>query len=200
MGFGKQKGTTSSQTSSSYGENYGSDVWGGQAPFLQDLYSRAQGMAGQGYQGAAGLQQAQQALQGLIQPAGGTDPTLAAYGRQLGQQFQEQILPGIRGEGISAGGLGSSRYGLAQGQAAQGAQRNLQDFGAQTYGQRMDRQLGAGQALGQLSELQGQAPWQGLQQYAGLLGPALSLNRGGYQTSTGTGTSRGGGGFNFKLW
>ena len=49
MGFGVQKGTTSNQASQAV--NYGSDVWGQQAPFLQDLYAKAQGMSGMANQG-----------------------------------------------------------------------------------------------------------------------------------------------------
>ena len=196
MGFGVQKGTTSNQASTAV--NYGSDVWGQQAPFLQDLYAKAQGMSGMANQGQGAMNQAQQSLMQMIQGPGATDPTLQAYGNQLGRQFREQIMPGMRGDAMAAGAYGGSRAGIGQGLAAGRAQQQLQDFGAQTYADRMNRQLGASQGLLEVGQAQAQAPWSSMQQYAGLLGPAVNLSKGGYQTSSGG--SIGGGGFNMRLW
>ena len=44
-----------------------------------------------------------------------------------------------------SGTLGGSRGGIGAGQAALGAQRNIQDFGAQLYNQDMNRMLQAAQ-------------------------------------------------------
>jgi len=47
--------------------------------------------------------------------------------RPLTEQFERTILPGIRGEAITAGGFGGSRQGIAEGLAAQGLTRQIGD-------------------------------------------------------------------------
>lgn len=179
---------------------------------------------------------AQNTLSRLQNP--GLDPMMAVYGRQIGQQFNEQVMPGLRGDAMVAGGLGGSRAGIGQGLAGARMGQQLQDFGAQLYGQNQDRALaaagqagnlqnmiagiygqGAGMAgqLGQgmmqgsqnqqaISGMYGQGsqqaqalgqygmgiPWYAQQQMAGLLGPAIMQNLGGYGTSASSGKSGGG--------
>jgi hypothetical protein len=211
MGFGTTKGT--SQQQSSEQRNYGTNVWGPQAGFLQDIYSQAQGMKQdlQGYAGQAGLDQmrgalgqSQQALMGLANPQQ-TDPLMGMYANQIGQQFNEQIAPGIRGDAMLGGNRGGSRQGIGLGLAGARAGQQLQDFGAQLWGQQQQNALSAAQGLqgvaggyGQLAGQQGMAPWQNLQQYAGLIGGPAFQNLGGYGTSSGA--SSGGGGWNMRLW
>jgi hypothetical protein len=180
---------------------YGTGVWGAQSPYLQDLFSRAQGMSqGGGYMPNYG--QAQGALdasqQGLMQMAGdqSMDPRMGAYANQLGRQFNQQILPGLRGNDQMAGGLGSSRAGIGQGLAAAQFGQQLQDFGAQLYGGQQDRRLQAQMGLqglaGQQASLQGMqqaAPWYAMNQYRSLLGAPVQNNLGG--TSFGNTTSAG---------
>lgn len=50
--------------------------------------------------------------------------------RPLTENFQNVVLPGIRGEAITAGGFGGSRQGIAEGLAAQGLTRQIGDVSA----------------------------------------------------------------------
>lgn len=223
IGGGSQKQKSSStQESSSESQNYGSNVWGAQSPFLQDLYARAQvvsgdptgtaaanqylaganqnlGMAGQSLAGS------NQALQGFLNP--GQDPAVAAYAQNLGQQFNEQFLPGLQGDAIQAGGLGGSRQQIGAALGSQRAMQTLGDFTAQTYAGQQDRALQAAQGLAGNAQgyesLAGTGlatadfargmPWYQLAQYQGLLGSPVMQDLGGYSKSKGTGTSSGSG-------
>jgi hypothetical protein len=194
---------------------YGTNVWGPQQGYLQDVYSRAQGaanaydpsqgyagadrwqgavdqgmgqlgQAAQGYAGgygqlgqaaqgfAGGYGQLGQAAQGFAGGYGalgnaqgtynetlqnlrrfqnfGTDPMMDVYARQTGQMFNEQIMPGLKGDAMVGGGLGGSRAGIAQGLAGARMGQQLQDFSAQLYGQNMDRALQATQGMGQVGQ------------------------------------------------
>lgn len=91
---------------------------------------------------------AQDTLQRMQNP--GLDPMMAVYGKQIGQQFNEQVMPGLRGEAMVAGGLGGSRAGIGQGLAGARMGQQLQDFGAQLYGQNQDRALNAANTAGAL--------------------------------------------------
>jgi len=210
MSFGRNTQKQSSVgASSSQSQNYGSDVWGAQAPYLQGQYADANAIYGQsagtgagmgqaGYdlngqalgqagaaagamggmlQGARGyvdqgmqalsspyISQAQRTLQGLQAP--GVDPMMDVYARNIGQQFREQILPGLQGDAIAGGGLGGSRAGIASGLAGARAGQQIQDFAAQLYGSGQDRALAAAQGAG---NLQGNIA-QGLNQGAGMYG------------------------------
>ena len=211
--FNKQKGTLSQQSSEQ--RNYGTNVWGPQAGYLQDIYSQAQGMKQdlQGWAGQAGLDQmrgalgqSQQALQRLANPDQ-TDPLMGMYAKQIGQQFNEQIAPGIRGDAMLGGNRGGSRQGIGLGLAGARAGQQLQDFGAQLWGQQQQNALSAAQGLqgvaggyGQQALQQGMAPWQNLQQYAGLIGGPAFQNLGGYGTSSGASSGGGGWGASGWLW
>jgi hypothetical protein len=155
-----------------------STVWGGQAPFLQDLYGRSQ-MASYGDQGTGYAQQvAGQAQQGLGQMLGGGFQTpglqqgLQGFGGmqnqalggaiesglgQISRNFQQNIMPGINTGAAMTGTAGGSRQGIAQGLAAQGANQQASDFvnrmQSQNWAQQMQNQLGA---YGQMAGLQGQ--------------------------------------------
>jgi hypothetical protein len=96
------------------------------------------------------------------------DPMLGVYAQQVGQQFNREIMPGIQGQAALGGGLGGSRAGIAQGLAAAEAQRNIQNFGAQLYGQGQDRALQAAGAQGQLAQGLAQAGLQGAGMYGQL--------------------------------
>lgn len=186
-GSNKQK---SSSTSNSESQNYGSNIWGPQSGYLQDLYAQgagkydqmnlAAGGAGQFWQDmAAGenqnassqlargqwaadgmgdsLAQAtqtlgtqSQALQGFLNPTG-TDPLSEAYARNMGQQFNEQFLPGLNGDAAVAGGLGGSRAQIGAALGSQRAMQSIGDFNASLYGQQQDRALQAAQGLGNVA-------------------------------------------------
>ena len=63
---------------------------------------------------------------------------------QMTQQFQEGIMPAIQQGAIAAGGLGGSRQGIAEGLAAERAQRALGDqqnqLASNFYGQNLNQQ------------------------------------------------------------
>ena len=74
-----------------------------------------------------------------------------AANRRLGEDFQEQILPGIQKNAIAAGGLGGTRQGVAEGIAAGKLAQAMGDQTAnmynQAYGLGLDQQA-RGLALG----------------------------------------------------
>lgn len=223
MSFGAKLGGGKSNSQSenwSNQTNYGSNVWGPQQGYLQDLWAQGAQMAGQpnagqalldqsaGYFGAgAGMAgmgagtvgQANQYLAGMAQPGQGINPQLQAYGNQVGRMFNEQIMPGLRGQAAQAGQLGSSRAQLGQAQAASAVQRNLQDFAGEQYQADMARQLQAAQAMqqggasmagigaglagigssaGAYSGLQSQMPWANLRMYQSILGAPIMQDLG----------------------
>lgn len=225
FGFSRQKSSDDSR-------DLGSNVWGPQQQYLQDLYARAQQQSyaptsglealqqgnaalqqGMGYMGQ-GVGQLGNAYQGMnamanMQP-GAMNPQLRAYANQVGQQFNEQIMPQLRGQAATAGQLGSSRAGLAQAAAGAMAQRNIQDFAGEQYQQDMTRQLQAlqamqagGAALGQLgammpaysqqygqqAQMEAMAPYLNLQQYSALLGAPVMQDLGGFQQVRSSGWS-----------
>jgi hypothetical protein len=194
--------------------NNPSTVWGGQAPFLTNLYGQAQGLAGQQAgtigQDAASLSQGllgglgpyanaatNPAFQNLLQRAQGGSPYLGqqiqGLGADIGQFFNQQILPGIQSQYGLGGTLGGSRQGIAQGMASQDALRqftqgatNLRqaDYGQGlqaagllgNLGQQQIGNLGNMYNLG-MSPYQAQfAPWQAL---SGIIGGPAVLGGGG---------------------
>lgn len=219
----------SKSTQTSFSQDYGSRLNADQGAQLSNLWSQGANLnasgAGQaqGYQGynqamgmnqlagnqlgGAAMQGAQDTFSRLQNP--GMDPMMGVYAKQIGQNFNEQIMPGLRGDAMVGGGLGSSRAGIAQGLAGARAGQQLQDFGAQLYGQNQDRALQAAGAggnlagsiadaygnLGQNAMATGQfgmgIPWYGATQQKGLLGAPIVENLGGYSTSTGTSKSKG---------
>ncbi len=103
-----------------------------------------QGFLGQLGQGALGNLASQQSLaQSVNQAISGQGPgadflqqrlsqqnpflnqQIAALGQDIGQAFQESILPGIRRNAVSVGGLGGGRQGVAEGLAAEGVTRQF---------------------------------------------------------------------------
>lgn len=75
-----------------------------------------------------------QSLSGQVNTAT-LDPVIANAQRRLGEQFNEQVLPGIRGGAMSAGQYGSSRQGIAEGLAARGLGYAMGDMSANLYNQ-----------------------------------------------------------------
>ncbi len=143
-------------------------VWPEQARFLQRLYGQAEQLfqQQQGDIGAAARMYSQQALQPvqtglqtLGNVASGMTPgmqfmadrfsqanpfleqSIADYGQDIARNMAENILPEIRSGGVATGQLGGSRDYIAQGMAAQEAQRTfargaqsmrMNDLGART--------------------------------------------------------------------
>jgi hypothetical protein len=232
--------------------NNPSTVWGGQAPFLTNLYGQAQGLAqqqagqgmglfsgfepgqqvGSGMAGNMGIYPGQQAgggigqdaanlsqgllgglgpyanaatnpaFQNLLQRAQGGSPYLGqqiqGLGADIGQFFNQQILPGIQSQYGMGGTLGGSRQSIAQGMASQDALRqftqgatNLRqaDYSQGLQAAGMLGNLGQ-QQIGNLGNLynlgmspyQAQfAPWQAL---SGIIGSPAVLGGGGSSRMT----------------
>lgn len=152
----------------------------------------ALGQAGQGLQQGYGvLGQAGQGLQqgyGTLDEARGgfnsfmnvgANPASDMYARLAGQQFNEQIMPGLQGDAMVAGGLGNSRGNIAQGLAGARMGQQLQDWNAQLYGEDMNRKMQASQGLAGLGGQYGSLAGQQTQ-----LGNAYG-NLGGLQTQLG---------------
>ncbi len=144
-----------------------STVWGGQSPYLTDIYEQAQTAAQgpnvtqtglQGREMALGaaqgmspfINQAQQSNQFLMNPNmldPSSNPFLAqtaqAASRPIMQALTEQILPNIRGGAVGAGQFGGSRQGIAEGIAARGALQQIGDTSANIYSQAYGQGLNA---------------------------------------------------------
>lgn len=122
-------------------------------------------------------------LQGALQR--GADQARWAYGNLLqdqAQQFNNQIMPAIRGGAIAAGGYGGSRQGIAEGIAAraqsQQANRAATQLGMDLNSAMIGGQSGAfqqGQQLG--ANLLGNLSGQQYQAAAGNLGSQLATNQ-----------------------
>lgn len=76
--------------------------------------------------------------------------------RPIQENLTQSTLPAIRGEAVSTGNFGSSRQGIAEGLASQGASRQIGDTSAKVaedlYGTNIDAQL---KALGLAPTVQG---------------------------------------------
>lgn len=229
IGGSKSKSkSTGSQSSVQESMDYGSEVWGQQSPFLQDLYNRGQQASFGGlpsqfgqYQGgamdsaamsAANLQRSNAGFQQMLNPT--VDPAVNAYAQNLGQNFREQFLPELKGQAALAGGLGGSRQQIGSALGAQRAMQTLGDFTAQSYAGQQERALAAAQGLSQnasayqdlmTSNLQGaefarSMPWYNLQQYQGLLGAPVQIDKGGWSKGSSMGQQKsksGSASFNF---
>ncbi len=244
-------GGSNSQKQSSQNEsvNNGSNVWGAQAPWLQQLYQNAGNMygatgssqsgqfwgdmaSGESWNAANAIGNANNAttmmgntlgdtataLKGFLNPTG-TDPLSEAYARQMGQQFNEDFLPGLNGNAALAGGLGGSRSQIGAALGSQRAMQSIGDFNASLYGQQQDRALQAAQGLGAVAQGYGdqassfgnnaagslavsqnnmnlgnyaqQMPWAQLQMFQGLLGSPVMQDLGGWSKGTGSGSGSG---------
>lgn len=225
IGGSKSKG---GGTQSSEGQDFGSEIWKTQSPYLADLYRRANTVYGGAstspfgkqaatLQYAAGgdlgsaattLGQSNKYLQSFMNPT--VDPAVNAYATNLGQQFNEQFLPGLKGDAALAGGLGGSRQQIGAALGAQRAMQTLGDFTAQSYAGQQERKLAATQQLAANAQgymdLSGartasadfarSMPWYNLAQFQGLLGSPVQIDKGGWQRSSGSSKSSSGG-FNF---
>lgn len=106
-------------------------------------------LAGPGGGLPALTEQAGEASQFLLGPVlfPESNPALAAATeaaiRPLTEQFQNVILPGIRGEAITAGAFGGSRQGIAEGLAAQGLTRQTGDITASIQADAFQQSLDA---------------------------------------------------------
>jgi len=190
----KTKSSQQSQTQSSGWQDAASrsagmteqNVWGGQVPALDALYSNAQSLLGSaGVANAGGnfgntMQSGVNAWQGALNPGQSQyfDSALNQAVDAATRGFTQNVLPQLQDAGIRAGALGNPRNNLAQGQAAGQFGADLQNMVAQMannqYG--MDRQL-QGQAIAQTPQMAG-SWFQPLTQAASMIGGPTVLGRG----------------------
>lgn len=210
MGKSKQKSTTAP----SYAWTFP-----GQTEALQGLWGQASAALPYAAGQAQATQQlAQQGINQQLNPAvtgqalgtlgdvmnyqmpTGVNPALGAYQREVQQNFQNQIMPGIQTGTMGAGqALGSSRGQIAGQQAALQANQQVADMASKLYGEDMNRLLqnqqirsqAANMALtGQQGAMQiapdvatmGMAPYQ---QMAQIVGSPTALSIGGGGSSKG---------------
>jgi hypothetical protein len=187
-GGGAQQGYQYNQSLSQQAQN----LWAPNAQALQGLYGQATNLMGQqgNMQGVA-----QNVLKGAM--GGGAlgqyaqpNNQLAAqqlqdYSSQVGQNFNREILPGIRGQAGRTGNMGGSRAALAQGVAAGDAASAIAQQGrglyADQYGIGAQAAAHLPQAISQMYNL-GMAPysaaWAPLSSAAGIFGGPTVLSTG----------------------
>lgn len=153
FGGGEQKSTTEIKLSPEQ-----QAIVGQAMPYIKDFAS--QGVQLPGQTGIVGFNPTQTQAQGMALGAAGTQGQLAGAGagfagdlfsgkyldprtnpalqgtidaatRPIFEGLTEQILPGIRGEAVTTGNMGSSRQGIAEGMAAREASRAAGDVGSQ---------------------------------------------------------------------
>lgn len=93
---------------------------------------------------------------------------IGGLGEDIGQFFNQQILPGIQSEAIAGGGLGGSRQGIAEGMAAQTAGREFQRGATTLRAGDIQARDNAAIALGQNRVSGAQAGLGGLGSVAGI--------------------------------
>ena len=180
--------STSAQGSAAAGQSYGQstgaqDVWGAQAPALQDLYGAAaalmlgQGQYGRGAEGVAA--RARSAWADQLTPGGNPYFEKSVQGAidQATQGFTRDVLPELDARGVGVGQYGGERDSLARGQAAGqfGAGLSQQVAGLYANQYATDQQRAAA-ALGQSGNVQAMqmAP---LTTAAGIVGGPTVLGR-----------------------
>ncbi len=115
------------------------NLFSGGAGFLSDL----QGIS-------SGEDPAGQFLQSLISGEGGfVDENIAALGEDLGQFFDEELLPGITSEAVGGGQLGGGRQGVAEGKAIESVGREFRRGSIDIRNADLNRRTGAATALSQ---------------------------------------------------
>lgn len=151
-------GMGSDKTSADSTMNSTQSIWGGQSPFLEALYSAAQGLQGQqsGQVGATANAYAGKGMNALttgissmkdIATTGGpvgqyanpnnalAQQQLSQLSQNIGQNFQRDVLPALNSQAGVAGAMGQSRNALARGVAASDAQNQIAQAGTNLYAQ-----------------------------------------------------------------
>jgi hypothetical protein len=154
------------------------DVWGPQAPYLKQLYEQAAGnMPGAGTPGFAGP--ARGAWEQMINPQ--ANPYLENMGEaglgQINRNLTQNVLPAIGNEAMGGMNLGSSRHGVAEGLATQGAQIAGGDFLTNLYGNQyqgdQNRALTALLNTGRVQDID----WNALNNFARLIGSPTKVGQ-----------------------
>ncbi len=90
------------------------------------LFTSGSGFLGDLQQLSAGTDVSGQFLSDRVSGEGGfVDENIAALGEDLGQFFNEELLPGITSEAVGGGQLGGGRQGVAQGKAIESVGREF---------------------------------------------------------------------------
>lgn len=189
MGF--SSGSSSNNSSgSSYGYNTSlaqsmQSAWAPQAAALTGMYSDAASLAAR--QGAQVPGQSRNLLaqtmpaaqQGLAQMQQFANPNSALAAQQtanlaatVGQQFNQQVLPGIRSGAGIGGNMGGSREALAKGVAAGDAARAISEGGTNFYANAYNQ---AQNAASQLPAMAGQVFNLGMTPFQAAWAPLQSL-------------------------
>lgn len=184
-----------------------------QSPFLGGLRDQGQALASQQLGAGSQYQQgivnpATQAFQQHLTPQ--QNPFLTGQieqgQRQIAENFNERLLPGIGSGANQAGQRGGGRQGVAEGIALRDANRQSSDFAQNLLGQDFQGQQNRSLNALTFADSIGGLAFSPLQNLQGILGAptVLSQNQGGSQSqdfSTGGGQSSnfnqgGGSGFN----
>lgn len=67
------------------------------------------------------------------------NPVVQNASRRLTDNFNEQVMPGIRSSNTATGGVGSTRQGIAEGIAAKGLTQSIGDMQAKMYSDAFDK-------------------------------------------------------------
>lgn len=186
VGGGSQSSSNKSQSSSA-----GTDVWGAQSPYLQDIYRQAQQQyqssqaQGNGYVNAI-LGQGNQTLQAMQDPNAGFADQMAMYSKAIGTNFNEVINPQIKSQAMQAGGFGGSRQQIGQGLAAGKVAQQMSDFAGQQWQGNQDRALEAANSALGYADFARSMPWYNVSQYAGLIGAPTMYDKGSKSSSKGS--------------
>ena len=198
MSFGKDNPTNSYNPNNSIGLGGSSEemsqttnpgfVWGGQSPYLEQLYGMGSNLANNfgGYQqGAQNIYNtATQGFNQLMNP--GVNPQLQAYQGDVQRNLERNMLPAIQSNAAGFGQMGGSRHGIAQGLAMSDANQQVTDMASNLYNDDMNRLMGAMAFAPTLGNFGHSIHWYALNQYAGLLGSPTALRGGGSASSSGS--------------
>lgn len=159
-------------------------IWQPQAAALGGLYGQTSNLMNQQMAQVPGAAQTManqvmpQAQNAYNLMAGYANPNsqlaqqqLSDYSSQVGQNFQREILPGIRSGAGLAGGMGGSRAAVAQGIAAGDAARAIAQGGTDFYSRQYE--LGA-QAAQQMPQMGAQIYNMGMAPYSAAWAPLTS--------------------------
>lgn len=158
------------------------DVWGGQSPYLLDLYRRGQEMLDGFQPNTSVTDPAMQAWQNQLNPQGNP------YLQQMTSQYSQALgqLDQRTGMQAAAGGVyGGGRQGVEQHLNQQNIGNQMGNFMGAQYQADMNRAQGA---LGMAPQMLGMTPYgqqqQALAQYGNLIGRPTVL---GQSSSSGSG-------------
>lgn len=176
------------------------DPWSAQQPYLKDLFAQSQGLAQGGVpdvtRATEASQEAVEAYQASVPAVSGiatgaaqqqaflsedvlrpeSNPALQEYialaNQETARAFNQNVLPGLKGQAQAVGGVGGSRAGIAEGLATQGLQRQIAQQTAgitsAAYGQGLNAYTRGLALAPQTAGLQG-APGAAQQQISSLL-------------------------------